>query len=374
MSLPCLALLAMTSGAAAHPADLAAIGDEIARAWRRDGPAGRLRVKCVFHLRVEKDDEALADRYLPNATTPPEKGSRAKPRAAPQKKWIEDVATRGEMYRNDYEFFRSDGGAAPRGWKVEKFFNGKNSWRYDPVKRHAFQFEGADVTTRLTLGYYQDMIGFPGEPLGKDRTTAGRSGEPYRLDALIPSGRYTIDREETVDGVDCVVLARPSLDRLWLSKKHGWAIVRREWCWSPGSALKRQISGRNFQEVSPGVWIPLECDMAIYGHPNTRPGQRVGVLTAVVLEAGADVTGEWFEPHFPRGAVVDERATGNRYAYGMELEELDATVSRAGNFGPMFSSAQWWSRPVFWGLAMAVTLLAVAGGRYALIRKREALP
>jgi len=354
------------------PGELDSIGRQIAQVWREDSPSRNLRVECRFELKVLQSDEALGDRYLPNALIPVGKGPRARYREGPQTRWVEDVATRGKKYRNDHEFSLPDSGEVPRGWKVQKFFNGTNSWNYECIKRMALQFPEAAITTRLTLGYYQDMIGFPGSPIGKDRTTAGSSGEPYQLDKLIPSGKYVIEAEESVDGLDCVVLRRPGLDRLWLAKDRGWAIVRREWHWSIGGPLKRRIASRDFHEIYSGAWIPFEAAMEIYGHPTTRPGQRVGVLKATVLNAEADVSDDWFEPHFPKGAIVEDVANGERLPFGMELQTLDEAVVRASKFGPMFRPLPWWRHPVSWGLGASALIFVAAAGRYWMVRKGAA--
>jgi hypothetical protein len=350
-------------------ADLDSIGRDITEAWREDGPAGNLRVRCRFELKVERLDDALSDRYFANVLVPADKSPRSRYRVGPQTKWVEDVATRGRKYRNDHEFFDADSGETHRGWKVQKFFNGTNSWRYDCIKSMALQYPGAALTTRLTLGYYQDMIGFPGSPLEKERTTAGGTGEPYRLDKLIPSGKYRIDGGEVVDGLDCVVLTRPGLDRLWLARDRGWSIVRREWRWSLGGPLKRRVNNRDFHEIARGAWIPFEAVMEIYGHPGTRPGRRVGLLRATVLLAEADVPDDWFEPHFPKGAVVDDLETGDRYPFGMELQSLDEAVVRASSFGPMFRPVPWWRRPAWWGVGGAALLLIFAARRNWMARR-----
>jgi len=323
-----------------------------------------MRVECRFDLKVETNDEALGDRFFPNTLIPGGKDSRQQYRVGPQARWIEDVATRGRKYRNDYGFLYPEGAKNPVSTKVQKFFNGTNSWTYHVVKRMALQYPGADPMTRLTLGYYQDIIGFPGSPLGKERTTAGGMDEPYQLDKLIPSGKYVIHGEEVVDGLDCMVLTRPGLDQIWLAKAQGWAIVRREWHWSVGGPLKRRIVNRDFREISPGAWIPFAAVMEIYGHPTTRPGLRVGVLRATVLSAEADVSDDWFEPHFPKGAKVLDVETGELYPFGMELESLDEAVVRASRFGPMFRPVPWWHRSFSWWMGGAALLFVCAGCKY----------
>ncbi len=349
--------------------ELQTIGREIAGVWGEGTPARNLRVRCRFDLKIEHNDEALGDRDFPNPLIEEGKGPRRKSRARPQTAWSEDVARSGQKYRNDYEFFPPDTGETPRGWKIQNFYNGTNSWHYDGIKGWALQYQGAAITTRPRLGYYLDMIGFPSDPIGKERTTAGGSGEPYQLDQLISSGKYGIDGEEVIDGLNCVILARPGFDRLWLAKDRGWAIARREWRWSAGGPIKRRFVNRDFRTITPGAWVPFEASMEIYGHPTTRPGQRVGVLKAAVQEVEADVPDDWFEPHFPIGTMVDDRATGSRYPFGKEIESLDGAVVRASRYGPMFHPEPWWQRPVSWGIVGAAMLCVTAAARSWNARK-----
>jgi prepilin-type N-terminal cleavage/methylation domain-containing protein/prepilin-type processing-associated H-X9-DG protein len=348
--------------AAPTPVDIDVIGRDLTATWREGSPSRSLRVECRFELKIERLDEALGDRDFPNALSLVGKGRKQSYRAKPRTKWVEDVATRGKKYRNDTEFFLSEGGTSP-GSKSQRLYNGVNSWYYDRIKGVALQYLGADPATQLTLGYYQDIIGFPGSPLAKERTAAGDTDEPFQLDRLVPSGKYRIDGEETIDGLDCVVLTRPDLDRLWLAKDRGWMIVRREWRWTIGGPLKRRIHNRDLREIADGAWIPFQAEVEIYGHPRSRPGQRVGVLNASVVHAESDVPDDWFEPHFVKGTMVDDRATGDRYPFGIELQSLDPAVVRASGYGPMFGSAPWWHRPVWWGVVGATLVLVLAAVR-----------
>lgn len=145
-----------------------------------------------------------------------------------------------------------------------------------------------------------------------------------------------------------------------MARDHGWAVVRREWNWTIGGPLKREIVSRDLREIASGAWIPYECRMVIYGHPSTRPGRPVGILDVKVLEAEADVPDEWFEPQFPEGTVILDRATGDRYPFGQDLETLDAAAIEAGHFGPGFRRVSWWRRPWSWAVGIVVLLIGTA--------------
>src|SRR5262245_47868391 len=93
-------LATMVCLAGTSPAELDSIGSDVVAAWREDGPARNLRVQCRFDLKVERSDEALSDRYFPNTFIPYGTPPRQHYRVGPQTKWIEDVATRGDKYRN----------------------------------------------------------------------------------------------------------------------------------------------------------------------------------------------------------------------------------------------------------------------------------
>jgi len=354
-------------------ASLQTVGKELSRTWYEGGPARNLRVRCMIELRVERADEALGDRYFPNTFPPATSGTRPKTQMVPQSKWIEDVGTRGAKYRNDSEFIAAGDRPTPRGWKTSKLFNGTNSWSFDPAQKMASKYDGSTLITQLTLGYYFDMIGFPGKPVGKDRTTAGETDQPYQLDRLIPSGAYDLVGEETVDGLHCLILSRPGLDRLWLAKDRGWAIVRREWRWSLDGPLKRRIDNRDFREISPGIWIPYKGVMEIFGHPATRPNQRVGQLRATVMLAEADVAAAWFEPDFPKGTIIDDVESGERSAFGMEGQSLDSAFARAAHLGPAFRAEPWWLRLQTWvsGFLILVGVLAIRSGRRWMSRRTE---
>lgn len=84
-------------------------------------------------------------------------------------------------------------------------------------------------------------------------------------------------------------------------------MVRREWRWTIGGPLNRRIHNRDMREIADGVWIPFQAEAEIYGHPGSRPGQRVGLLNASVVHAEADVPDDRFEPRFVNGTMEEFR-------------------------------------------------------------------
>ena len=148
----------------------------VAISLQRGGHASRnLRVQCKFELKVEHADQALGDRYFPNALIQEGKGRKQSYRPKPQTlHWVEDVETRGEKYRNDFEFFRPDGGKSS-GSKSEKFYNGANSWSYARRQWWCFSVLGATPHNASHAWLYQDIIGFPRSPIAKEEATGNRT-------------------------------------------------------------------------------------------------------------------------------------------------------------------------------------------------------
>lgn len=335
------------------------IGRQIREAWREGGPAANLRVLARFELAIERSDEALGDAYFPNRSILA--GPRTtRRRTAPLPLWFEDAATKGKKHRNDVHFptgdMRTDVSTPPEGLDVVNFFDGRDSWSFSRTGRRASRIPGDSPMIASGLGYYRDMIGLPLKPTGT-RATAGDSTEPYRLDELIPSGKYAVEGEAVIEGEPCVVLARPGLDRLWLARDRGWAIAGREWCWSAGGPLKRRFVNRDFREVAPGAWIPDVASMEIHG----KAGAKVGTLRATVLKAVADVPDDRFLPDFPKGTRVDDRETGEVTIFG-EPPPSPEEAARLG-IGPMFYPPPWWQRPkTLWSGSFALAVLVIAGG------------
>jgi hypothetical protein len=266
----------------------------------------------------------------------------------------------------------------PSTLNITRMSNGERSWVHRPDDFAAEEFEGLDAPTLLEQDFYGDLIGFPIQ-CGSHRpyrTMARDTGAPYQLDQLIPSAMYRQAGEELIDGGICDVIERPGLDRLWLSRGRGWVIVRREWRWAEGAPLKRRITNRDFREIAEGVWLPYEGRMEVFGHPATRPGQRVGIMHLTVQEASADVRPSELEPDFPKGTLVTRVSSGEEYAFGLTAEQfervrrqarLDSILPELARRGPVFRPKPWWRSawvaPCGTILAACAALLFVAVAR-----------
>lgn len=368
IGLMCSLLLSGNLAATDDPA-IDRIQAALAAAWAAGMPATKLRVRADFQMEVRRADPALGDEYFPNE--PYQIGPKNQPqwKTRPHTRWVEDVAFSGPKYRNDYQLIRAADGSVPRGWAGDRFYNGRYAWVYDPDKRLATQYDRNDKTARLQMGYYLDMVGWPVEPLGKERTTRGSAMFPYRLDEALASGAYRVASREVIDGEDCTVLERPGVDRLWLAENRGWAVAQREWSWSQGGPLKRRIHNANFREIAPGAWLPTRCRMEIFGQPPARAGAVVGVLSAVATQLEANVPDDWFEPHFPDGAMIYDMASGTQYRFGREQQTLDQAIKRASGYRPMFQQVPWWRTS--WA---GMVLLAVATIATFWIWRRRIVP
>jgi hypothetical protein len=189
---------------------------------------------------------------------------------------------------------------------------------------------------------------------------AGDSEEPFQLDGLIPTGLYRLAGvTESIAGEECVLLERRGLDRLWLARNKAWAIVRREWNWTIGGSLKRRVDNRDFREIAPGLWLPWSGSMEVFGHPATRPNQRVGTLRVSVIEAEAGLSDGRFELDVPKGTEILDVSTGDVTRFGLEGEELEKALIKASAFRPTFRSTRW-SNPYEYGFKVLCILMGIA--------------
>ncbi len=241
--------------------------------------------------------------------------------------WIEDITQKGEKYRREFVTGDSKEGAAGDA----RFFNGRHSWVNIPRAKWVEQASGNYKVAKILQDYYGDMIGLSRlSRAGLPRSLAGDTGLPYELDRLIPSGAYHLAGRQPMDGEDCVILERPGLDRLWLSERYEYAIVRREWNWSVGGPLKRVIRNTDFREVAPHHWLPWKCVMDIYGTPLTNPARLVGTLEATLQEANVAVSDDLFEPNFPPRTRVYDLDSGTDVTLGKSDEgSLERLIAEA---------------------------------------------
>jgi len=341
---------------------LAEVQQRVADIWGEGRPARSLRVKCLMTLKVEHKDPALDDPYLPNYGASPSA-------ALPQTRWTEEIGRRGSKHYGKYRFMTPTPGAPPPR-DIIYLSNGQTSYRHEPANTSAQKFWQVPIYTQLVEDYYGDMIGFPGKIVSPTRSVPGELSEPFAVDQILASGKYRVEGEEDVEGEPCLILGRPGLDRLWLAKRKGLAVVRREWRWTVDGPLKRCIRNANFRPIADGAWLPHVAEMEIYGHPTTVPGRRVGVLRAEVQEAEADVPDSLFEPHFPPNTLVRDMDRGTQSLVGADDPTLDGIVKRVADLPPMFRPVPWYERVQPYAIGIAA--IAIAAAAWLAMKRRRA--
>ena len=356
--------------------DVSSVG-EIAKAraetWCETCPGGRFRVRVDLQLQVEQPDRATDGSFFPI--------SDRTGRVVNLPRWSETATRAGRRYSLVTSHPAPPGlrGGAAAPFEESFFWNGTNTWKHRAGYEAAVRAAGHSPVTRIPQDYYGDLIG--AELGGVDRATArtvpAPTAEPYAIDAILRSDLYHPAGTAVVAGEPCVVVERTGRDRVWLAERKGLVVVRREWRWAEGGPLKRRIENQDFREAAPGVWLPWRGRMIVYGHPTTRPGRRVGELTAVVRAVETAIADDAFEPQFPRGTRVLDSETGKVSRAGMSEAEDQAELearARARRPRPVdpaelarfaHQPPPWWGRRPTWlvvGGAIAV-IIVVAGLR-----------
>ena len=321
-----------------------------------NSPATNMRVVCKFKMTVFQTDPALGPNYFSSNTVIV--SPKTPELISPFLNWTEDFASRKSKFRSEYDFATPSGFRHQRGFRSRNNFDGIYAFSYEPEKLVALQYNGRSRYAGPVLGYYQDMIGFPSDKAYELRTTPGFLKEPYRLNDVVASDFYRIAGREKVGEQECLILSRDKLDKLWLSETLGWALVKREWNWALGDPLKRRILPSDFRQVAPGIWLPYNVMMEIYGEVNTRPNQVVASLEAQVESIELDVPESWFEANLPRGATVMDIDNGGSRVVGEELATLDRNIKRLSLVGPVFRPKRFWETGWF---QLVTSLLIVSG-------------
>jgi len=131
---------------------------------------------------------------------------------------------------------------------------------------------------------------------------ASTAHEFWRLPDALEWGEYRAAADEAVDGAACAVFEarldrragmpaapRPPArggdaaaadpadaqvsDKLWLDRTHGWALRRREVRDAAGNLVLRTTNSA-WKEVSPKLWLPMECAEDYFPPPQAAPELR----------------------------------------------------------------------------------------------------
>jgi RNA polymerase sigma factor (sigma-70 family) len=110
---------------------------------------------------------------------------------------------------------------------------------------------------------------------------------------------------EPIDGHPCHVIEWPGRDVVWVDAAAGFS-VRRRIIRRPSGAVDANYTIWGYQEMRPGMWIPLRIDALLYNPehvPARYRGKVAKTLNTTLLEArfGKDVPDELFEVPKVRG-------------------------------------------------------------------------
>jgi len=125
---------------------------------------------------------------------------------------------------------------------------------------------------RPWINLFIDAIGLGSVDPNRDSWLRGDGPSPFRLDAALGTGEYKIVESATTEGAEqYIVLERQGLDKLWLDKRNGYAVARREWRWGTGKPLRVRIQSADFREGPAGIWLPRNIRTEFFCTPETGP-------------------------------------------------------------------------------------------------------
>ena len=210
--------------------------------------------------------------------------------------------------------------------------------------------------------------------------------ENFSVFGNLKDGNYTVAAEgEIEDGVACVKLERPGIDRLWLSRDHNYAVVRRDWFWGGGEHLMMTCRNSDFFQLSDSLWLPKSTERINYvdskRHAEHEPDTvHFTVRTRLIKrQTGDRIDPDLLEVVPDKGMTIldntrvseDGQPLTLAYVAGQTTEEtersLEAAILRAN-----YLADQRASRRGLW-LTLAVVMVSlVCGGLIWYRRRREA--
>jgi hypothetical protein len=132
------------------------------------------------------------------------------------------------------------------------------------------------------------------------------------------SSEYRVrPQEEVVEDIPCLVIERPGVDTLWLDKARPTLIVRREVTWGKEKPLRERTTNRKFQEMEPGLWLPLEQEQQVFcalelGKETWNQVDYTKRNVISKLEVNK-VDDSIFHLMIPPGCAISDKVTGKRY-------------------------------------------------------------
>lgn len=144
---------------------------------------------------------------------------------------------------------------------------------------------------------------------------------------------------EIVLGSQCHVVEIPGLDELWIDTERGYAVVMRRRRFDRNGPLKAAAVHRDWQEVSPGVWLPKSSTIHYFCGPKRPVELHNTVSTSVTIKSTFEqkpLSVADFTLDFPANALVHDTTRNKFIRVGSTLEKNiesdefeDVTISSA---------------------------------------------
>jgi hypothetical protein len=155
---------------------------------------------------------------------------------------------------------------------LEHFRGNKAGFNFHPATAY-FIFLGIDLVRQVAEDMSADY-----DKIRKDHDKyLDHPFLPRHIEANRESYHVHADQED-VDGFSCWVVEYPKMDKFWVDVEHGFSIRRRTYHWVLGKPLRFDIRNEDYEQVHPGLWLPMAQTVAIYanihGEKKTLWGQH----------------------------------------------------------------------------------------------------
>jgi len=182
----------------------------------------------------------------------------------------------------------------------EYYVKGKvtlHAWPFNRSFSQGIQEYGEDLGGSIHQDVFLQVV--PAWPLSAflapSRDFSGGLSPIPPSDAL-RTGEYSILSEsEMCCGVDCYVVERGKIDRIWLAKGKGLCVVKREMRPSADLATKQLVIAEKIEEVTSGLWLPTVFRNEITVSDGSGDVFRASRVTLLRFEVNDEVSDAVFE-------------------------------------------------------------------------------
>jgi len=102
--------------------------------------------------------------------------------------------------------------------------------------------------------------------------TLGRSlDKSYWIPEAFLTREYEVVGDEDVEGIPCVIVECPGVDRLWVATQHGYVVCRRDLYFGPDQPLRERTMNIDLEQVAPKIWIPMKQVQETYATLDSDP-------------------------------------------------------------------------------------------------------